>query len=97
MTAAKAKLLFTFAAFGEAPIRSVRQLAEVSGTSKSNIAKLRNELVDEGTLTSNFHLRNDNDLASQLLRAYEALPSKLLINRFKAPDQSTGADRNRSQ
>jgi hypothetical protein len=90
-TAAKAQLVFAFAAFDEAPIWSVRQLAEVSGISKSNVAKLRKQLVGEGVLTSSFHLRNRKELAGELLRAYEVLRPRLLINRFRAPDQSTEA------
>jgi len=90
-TAAKAQLLFTFAAFAQAPTWTVRQLAEASGTSKSNAAKLRNQLVDDGVLTGKFHFRSDEDLSRQLLPAYEVLRPKLLINRFRPPNPAVEA------
>jgi hypothetical protein len=89
VTAAKAKLLFTFAAFDEAPTWTVRQLAEASGVGKSNVAKLRKHLLNEGVLTGKFHLRGNEDLAGQLLRAYDVLRPKLLINRFRSQNQAT--------
>jgi hypothetical protein len=88
-TGAKAQLLFTFAAFDHAPSWTVRQLAEASGVSKSNVAKLRKQLVEEGVLTNSFHLRNRKGLAGELLRAYEVLRPRLLTNRFRGPHQST--------
>ena len=89
MTAAKGQLLFAFAAF-ERRLGPVRQLAEASGVSKSNVAKLRKELVDEGILTRTFQVRDPKELERQLLRAYEqALRPKLLINRFRAGESST--------
>lgn len=89
MTAAKAQLLFAFAAYEQAPTWTVRQLAEVSGVSKSSIARQRKQLVDEGILTRGFQLRNAQDLATQLLSAYEqALRPKLLINRFRAAEST---------
>ena len=87
ITAAKGQLLFTFAAYEQAPAWTVRQLAEACGVSKSNVAKLRKQLVEEGILTSTFRFRNGRQLEAQLLRAYEqALRPKLLINRFKAAE-----------
>lgn len=91
MTAAKGQLLFTFAACEEAPTWTVRQLAEASGVGKSNVATIRKQLVEEGILTPTFHVRNGKELEGQLLRAYEqALRPKLLINRFRAAEASTG-------
>lgn len=89
LTAAKAQLLFTFAAFDQAPTWTVRQLAEASGVGKSNVAKLRKQLLNEGVLTGKFHFRGNEDLASQLLRAYDVLRPKLLINRFRSQNQAT--------
>ena len=90
ITAAKGQLLFTFAAYEQAPSWTVRQLAEASGVSKSNVAKLRKQLVEEGILTRTFHLRDRQKLEGQLLRAYEqALRPKLLINRYRAAESST--------
>src|SRR5262249_47324104 len=88
-TAAKAQLVFAFAAFDDAPIWSVRQLAGASGISKSNVAKLRKQFVKEGGVTSSFHRRNRKERAGELLRAYEVLRPRQLINRFRAPNQST--------
>jgi hypothetical protein len=91
MTAAKGQLLFTFAAYEQAPSWTVRQLADASGVSKSNVAKLRKELFEEGILTRTFRFRNGRQLEDQLLRAYEqALRPKLLINRFKADGSTEG-------
>src|SRR6267378_4130602 len=45
-----AQLLFTFATTEQAGNWSVRQLAEASGLSKSNVAKVRQQLVDRGVL-----------------------------------------------
>ncbi|MGH9823118.1 MAG: helix-turn-helix domain-containing protein, partial [Blastocatellia bacterium] len=92
ITAAKTQLLFTFAGFPEASRWTVRQLAERAGVSKSNAAKLRKQLVDEGILTRDLRIRNNEDLDGLLLRAYEqALRPKLLINRFRAPANSAEA------
>jgi hypothetical protein len=90
MTAAKGQLLFSFAAYEQAASWTVRQLAEASGVSKSNVAKLRKQLVEEGILTRTFRLREGQKIEGQLLRAYEqALRPKLLINRFRAAESST--------
>jgi len=90
MTAAKAQILFTIAAYEQAPSWTVRQLAEASGVSKSNVAKLRKQLVEEGILTRTFRFRDGQKLEGQLLRAYEqALRPKLLINRFRAAKSSS--------
>lgn len=90
ITAAKGQLLFTFAAYEQAPSWTVRQLAEASGVGKSNVAKLRKQLVEEGILTRTLRLKDDQKIEDQLLRAYEqALRPKLLINRFRAAESST--------
>jgi hypothetical protein len=88
-SASRSQLLFAFAAFEEAPAWSVRRLAEVSGVSKSNVAKLRKQLVDEGILTNAFHFRKYEALAPQLLGAYEVLRPKRMIKRFRAPGRQT--------
>lgn len=91
MTAARGQLLFAFAACEQASTWTIRQLAEASGVGKSNVATIRKQLVEEGILTPTFHVRNGKELEGQLLRAYEqALRPKLLINRFRAAESSTG-------
>lgn len=89
MSAAKAQLLFTFAATEEAPLLSVRRLADLSGVRKSSVAKLRKELVDEGILSQRFEIRDIKTLEGKLLGGYEqAIRPKILINRFRGVDNS---------
>ena len=90
MSAAKAQLLFAFAASEEAASLSVRQLAEVSGVRKSSVAKLRNQLVEEGILTPGFQVRDSKAIGAKLLSGYEqALRPKILINRLRGADESS--------
>ena len=90
--AARIQLLFTFAADPKASAGTVRQLAEVSGLSKSRVAKLREELVNEQILKKTpggYEVRNKKQLQQILLAGYEqTLRPKLLINRFRAPDST---------
>lgn len=85
-----AQLLFTFATKEQAGNWSVRQLAEASGLSKSNVAKVRQQLVDRGVLRESdhsFEIRDKSRLQEELLRGYElALRPKLLIGRFRSAD-----------
>jgi hypothetical protein len=83
-----AQLLFTFATKEQAGSWSVRHLAEASGLSKSNVAKVRQQLVGRGVLRESEHgfdIRDKSRLEEELLRGYElALRPKLLIGRFRS-------------
>jgi IclR helix-turn-helix domain len=86
VTTAGTQLLFTVAAMEEAGSWTVRQLAEASGLSKSNVANVRQRLVDRRILQKSgrgFEVRDKPRLQEELLRGYEvALRPKLLIGRF---------------
>jgi hypothetical protein len=86
-----AQLLFTFATMEQAGTWSVRQLAEASGLSKSNVANVRQQLIDQGVLKQSgqgFEIRDKSRLQEELLRGYElALRPKLLIGRFRSAHQ----------
>jgi hypothetical protein len=90
-----AQLLFTFATKEQAGNWSVRQLAEASGLSKSNVAKVRQQLVDRGVLRKSehtFEIRDKSRLHEEMLRGYElALRPKLLIGRFRSADSDLDA------
>lgn len=90
VTPAVAQLLFTFAADPEATKWPVRQLAEVSGVSKSNVAKVRQQLSARGLLQqskSGFQIVDPSALHDELLQGYErALRPKLVLGRFRSPD-----------
>ena len=85
-----AQLVFTFATKEQAGSWSVRQLAEASGLSKSNVAKVRQQLIDRGVLRKTgqgFEIRDKSRVREELLRGYElALRPKLLIGRFRSAD-----------
>jgi hypothetical protein len=86
---ATTQLLFAFATQGDAGSWSVRKLAETSGLSKSNVAKVEKQLVERGVLKQaedGFHIRDNARLPEELLRGYElALRPKLLLGRFRSP------------
>lgn len=88
---AGAQLLFTFASIEQAGTWTVRQLAEASGLSKSNVANVRHQLVDHGILKKAgrvFEIRDKSRIEEELLRGYElALRPKLLIGRFRSPQK----------
>ncbi len=88
--AARVQLLFVLAADDEAGTKTVRQLAEASGLSKSSVARLRAEFVKEGLLkysSDRYELRDRKGISQLLLSGYEqALRPKLVINRFRAPE-----------
>jgi hypothetical protein len=90
LTPATVQILFSFAADNNAPNWSVRHLAEVAGLSKSNVAKLRQQLIDKGTLRQTdkrVELPGIKELEDELLQGYElALRPKLYIGRFRGPD-----------
>lgn len=92
ITPAKVKLLFAFVAYSLSPEWTVRQLAEASGLSKSNVAKIRKELVEEGILKITrgaFEPVERKKIELYLIRGYEqVLRPKLLINRFRALESS---------
>jgi hypothetical protein len=83
------QLLFAFASAKDAGNWSVRKLAEFAGLSKSNVAKVEQQLVAQGVLIESeegFRLRDRSKLPEQLLRGYElALRPKLMLGRFRSP------------
>jgi len=90
--ASRIQLLFTFAADPKAGESTVRQLAEASGLSKSSVARLREELVEDQVLKKNprgYEVRNKEELRQILLAGYErTLRPKLFINRFRAAEST---------
>jgi hypothetical protein len=86
---ASAQLLFTVATTEQAGTWTVRQLGGASGLSKSNVANVRQQLLDGGILKKSgraFDVRDKMRLQEELLRGYEvALRPKLLIGRFRSP------------
>jgi len=89
VTPAGTQLLFTLASIEQAGTWTVRQLGEASGLSKSNVANVRQQLVDRGILKKSgrvFEVRDKSRIEEELLRGYElALRPKLLIGRFRSP------------
>jgi hypothetical protein len=83
------QLLFAFATAKDAGRWSVRKLADFAGLGKSNVAKVEQQLVDQGVLVESeggFRLRDRSKLPEELVRGYElALRPKLLLGRFRAP------------
>jgi hypothetical protein len=83
------QLLFAFATAKDAGSWSVRKLAEFAGVSKSNVAKVEQQLVGQGVLVQSeegFRLRDRSKLPEQLLQGYElALRPKVLLGRFRSP------------
>jgi len=90
LTAAVVQLLFTFAADSTSANWTVRQLAEASRVGKSNVSKIRRQLVDRGVLghtQSGFQILNQGALQDQLLQGYEyALRPMLLLGRFRSAE-----------
>lgn len=88
LSPASTQLLFTFAATEQAATWTVRQLAEASGLSKSNVANVRHRLVERRILVKSdrhFGTRDKDQLQQELLQGYElALRPKLLIGRFRS-------------
>ena len=86
---AVSQLLFAFATAKDAGSWSVRKLAEFAGLSKSNVAKVEQQLVARGVLIESvegFRLRDRSKLPEELLRGYElALRPKLFLGRFRLP------------
>ena len=83
------QLLFAFATAKNAGSWSTRKLAEYAGISKSNVAKVEQQLVAQGVLIESkedFRLRDQSKLPEELLRGYElALRPKLILGRFRSP------------
>jgi len=90
--AARIQLLFTFAADTNAGESTVRELAETAGLSKSSVARLREELVEEHILRKTgrgYEVRDKKELHQVLLAGYEnTLRPKLFINRFRAAEST---------
>lgn len=81
---------FALAAQPESADWTVRRLADVSGVSKSNSAKIRQQLLAEGLLgpgKEGLAIRDSKELEQQLLRGYEqVLRPKILVDRFRAQE-----------
>lgn len=92
LTAARIQLLFVLAAQPESAGWTVRQLADVSGISKSNVAKIRQQFVSEGLLRRRreaLALGDTKELEQELLRGYgQVLRPKILIGRFRAQESA---------
>lgn len=82
------QLLFTLAAHPDAANWPIRQLAEVSGISKSIVARLKHRLVRAEMLQPaghQFRLRSPNEIREQLLSGYgETLYPRILQGRFRS-------------
>jgi len=83
------QVLFAFGAAKDAGSWSVRKLADFAGLSKSNVAKVEQQLVAQSVLIESekgFRLRDRSKLPEQLLQGYElALRPKLFLGRFRSP------------
>jgi len=92
VTPAKIQLLFSLASLPNLEQATVRQLAEVSKVAKSNVAYIRKQLIDEGTLFRSgkgLQLVGGAQLLERLAQGYQnVLKPRLIINRFRAPDAS---------
>lgn len=92
LTPGKVQLLFTLAAQEDAKNQTVRQLAESSGLSKSNVAQLRQQLVHEGTLRcmeDSYEFLHPSEIEELLVRGYEeVLRPRLLFKRFRSAESS---------
>ena len=88
LTPARIQLLFVLAAQPESLSWTVRQLAEAAGVSKSNAAKIRQELLAERFLVARkngYVVEDAKELEEQLVRGYEqVLRPKIMIGRFRA-------------
>lgn len=90
LTPSRIQMLFVLAAEPESASWTVRDLADASGVSKSNAAKIRQQFIAEGVLSphkGNLAIRDMKGLEQQLLNGYEqALRPKILIGRFRAQE-----------
>jgi len=90
LTPAKVQLLFTLVGSAEAGDWTVRQLADASGLGKSNVAKIRQQFVQEGILQrrgDSYELRHGPEIEERLVRGYEqVLRPKLVLNRFRSAE-----------
>ncbi len=90
LTPSRIQMLFVLAAEPESAGWTVRELADASGVSKSNAAKIRQQFIAEGLLTpgkGKLAVRDIKRLEQQLLNGYEqVLRPKILIGRFRAQE-----------
>jgi hypothetical protein len=88
LTPSRIQLLFAFAAQPESANWTVRQLSDLSGISKSNVAKLRQQLLAEGLLepsNGGLAVRDTKELEQQILRGYaQVLRPKIVIGQYRA-------------
>jgi hypothetical protein len=89
VTPARIQFLFVLAAQPEATTWTVRRLADAAGISKSNAAKIRQQLIVERFLTphKNGWVVDAKELEEQLVRGYErVLRPRILVGRFRAQE-----------
>ena len=90
---AGAQLLFTLAAHPDAANWPTRQLAQVSGISKSIVARLKHRLVQSEILQPigrAFRLAGPNEIRQHLLIGYgETLYPRILLGRFRSAIHDT--------
>jgi hypothetical protein len=88
LTPARIQFLFLLAAQPESANWTVRRIADSAGISKSNAAKIRNQLIYEKLLKSRKDgciFEDTKELEDQIVRGYQQiLRPKLLIGRFRA-------------
>jgi len=87
------QLLFTLAAHPDAANWPTRQLAQVSGISKSIVARLKHRLVQSEILRlvgQQYRVANPNEIRQQLLVGYsETLYPRILFGRFHSAIRDT--------
>src|SRR6266571_4494974 len=87
LTPSRIQMLFVLAAEPESASWTVRDLADVSGVSKSNAAKIRQQFIAEGLLSpgkGKLAVRDVKGLEQQLLNGYaQVLRPKIVIGRFR--------------
>lgn len=90
LTPARIQLLFMLAAQPESVNWTVRQLGDAAGISKSNAAKIRQQLISEKLLIprkDGYVVGDAKELEEQIVRGYQqVLRPKLLIGRFRAQE-----------
>src|SRR5207248_2561089 len=88
LTPAKMQLLYLFAAEPDAMRQPVRQIAAKAGVSKSNAAKLRQELIEERMVLEHGRGHGIQRPEDILLSGYtQVLRPKIMIGRFRSAEK----------
>jgi hypothetical protein len=86
-TAALVQMLFGYAADHGLLARPVREITRAVGVSKSNVARLRPQLLEEGPRPAGVSSASVRSLPGRLLHGYaDVLRPKLILGRFRAPE-----------